>query len=168
MSRVVPHARADCPLEVELDADELLPLVRPSATSMPSSAAAIQADQSASANEHCCSRMAFGVGAAVALAILTGLTLYRPAISVPPALDMAMIPEPETVSPPISPEPALPPVKFVNPFDHNEVFEFPAGTSRTEARRKVAELLMERAQGRGRGEGSRRVASAHRAGTASR
>jgi hypothetical protein len=51
-----------------------------------------------------------------------------------------------------APEPgvelAAPPVKFANPFDKKEVFEFPAGTSRAEARQKVAELLLKRAQER--------------------
>lgn len=102
--------------------------------------------------------MAFGVGAAIALAILTGLTLYRPAISAPPELEMAMIADASSDSPPATPEPARPPVRFANPFDRNEVFEFPAGTTRAEARRKVAELLMERAQGRG--QESQRVAAA--------
>ena len=46
--------------------------------------------------------------------------------------------------------PALPvtpdaPVRFKNPFDASEVFEFPAGTSLTEVRAAVAELLSQRA-----------------------
>lgn len=39
-------------------------------------------------------------------------------------------------------------VKFRNPFDPGEVFEFPPGTSRADARDKVAELLLERARER--------------------
>jgi hypothetical protein len=39
-------------------------------------------------------------------------------------------------------------VKFANPFDQNEVFEFPAGTTRAEARDAVAEILMQRARER--------------------
>lgn len=42
------------------------------------------------------------------------------------------------------------PVLFANPFDANEVFEFPAGTSEAEARDAVAEILMERAMKRQR------------------
>jgi len=42
------------------------------------------------------------------------------------------------------------PVLFANPFDANEVFEFPAGTSEAEARDAVAEILMERAMERQR------------------
>ncbi|MET0533154.1 MAG: hypothetical protein ABW171_02930 [Steroidobacter sp.] len=40
------------------------------------------------------------------------------------------------------------PVRFANPFDKAEVFEFPAGTSENEAREAVAALLMERANSR--------------------
>jgi hypothetical protein len=40
------------------------------------------------------------------------------------------------------------PVLFANPFDTEEVFEFPPGTSESEAREAVAELLMERARAR--------------------
>jgi hypothetical protein len=47
-----------------------------------------------------------------------------------------------------SPAPDSAPVRFVNPFDHKEVFEFPAGTSKADARDAVAELLYERAQDR--------------------
>ena len=39
-------------------------------------------------------------------------------------------------------------MRFANPFDRNEVFEFPAGTSRADARDAVEELLYERAQER--------------------
>lgn len=37
------------------------------------------------------------------------------------------------------------PVHFTNPFDAGEVFEFPAGTGATEARDRVAEILLNRA-----------------------
>jgi hypothetical protein len=44
--------------------------------------------------------------------------------------------------------PAPPPVKFVNPFDATEVFEFSPGVSETEARDAVAEVLLSRARDR--------------------
>jgi hypothetical protein len=46
------------------------------------------------------------------------------------------------------PEPSGDPVRFANPFDANEVFEFPAGTTETEAREAVADFLLERAMNR--------------------
>jgi hypothetical protein len=39
-------------------------------------------------------------------------------------------------------------VRFTNPFDATEVFEFPAGTTEAEARAAVADLLLKRAQQR--------------------
>jgi len=55
---------------------------------------------------------------------------------------------------PASPEPPQPvvaeaqPLRFKNPFDRSEVFEFPAGTTLEEARASVADLLRQRAQDR--------------------
>ena len=41
-----------------------------------------------------------------------------------------------------------PPVRFANPFDPAEVFEFPPGTSPEYAREAVAEFLIDRARDR--------------------
>jgi hypothetical protein len=43
---------------------------------------------------------------------------------------------------------SAPVVRFVNPFDKTEVFEFPAGTTPAESRDKVAQMLLQRAQER--------------------
>jgi hypothetical protein len=48
-------------------------------------------------------------------------------------------------TPPVTPDV---PVRFKNPFDASEVFEFPAGTSLTEMRDAVADLLAQRARER--------------------
>ena len=81
----------------------------------------------------------------------------------------AAVPTPTPVAAtPVAPQPAAAPgepVRYKNPFDHSEVFEFPPGTSPTEARQAVAELLMERARDRhvqfvGRPHGGPRRASA--------
>jgi hypothetical protein len=40
------------------------------------------------------------------------------------------------------------PVRFSNPFDASEVFEFPSGTSDEQARQSVAEILLQRARDR--------------------
>jgi hypothetical protein len=96
---------------------------------------------------------------AVASALLTAVTYIattrtvRPdpvaasVVSSPPA--PAIVASPPSPPPPPAPstEPAEP-VRFVNPFDRKEVFEFPAGTSKADARNAVAELLYERAQER--------------------
>jgi hypothetical protein len=43
------------------------------------------------------------------------------------------------------PAPQRPPVRVRNPFDAREVFEFPAGTTKAEARQKMTQLLLQRA-----------------------
>jgi hypothetical protein len=60
-----------------------------------------------------------------------------------------------------SQEPQGPPVRVKNPFDATEVFEFPAGTTRAEARRKIAEQLLQRAVDRGSAGASVEAADPH-------
>lgn len=57
---------------------------------------------------------------------------------------------PQSQLPAAAPASAGEPVRFTNPFDAKEVFEFPAGTSNAEARDAVAEILMQRAMERQR------------------
>ncbi|MEJ0035733.1 MAG: hypothetical protein WDO68_06600 [Gammaproteobacteria bacterium] len=68
----------------------------------------------------------------------------------PPAPVVTPTPKPRAPEPPAAEvataEP--PPVRFTNPFDPSEVFEFPAGTSYGEARNEVAQRLIDRAQER--------------------
>ena len=54
-------------------------------------------------------------------------------------------PVPEAPAPPLADNEA---VRFKNPFDAKEVFEFPVGTTESEAREAVAELLLQRARER--------------------
>ncbi|MBV8909500.1 MAG: hypothetical protein JOZ89_01950 [Gammaproteobacteria bacterium] len=65
----------------------------------------------------------------------------------PTAEAMQIIPAP---SPPAQPQGAR--VRLRNPFDSTEVFDFPAGTSKADAQKKMAELLMQRALERRHGE----------------
>jgi hypothetical protein len=57
-------------------------------------------------------------------------------------------PMPTSVSAAAPSEASDTPVRFKNPFDATEVFEFPAGTSQSEVRAAVAELLSQRARER--------------------
>jgi hypothetical protein len=107
--------------------------------------------------------LAFGVGAVIAIGVLAGLLMYRPTTVEVPAAPLALVTEPVPAQPAAPAEPPPPPVKFANPFDRSEVFEFPAGTSPAEARRKVAELLLARAQERRHQ--PRRLAAARRTHT---
>jgi hypothetical protein len=52
-------------------------------------------------------------------------------------------------------------VRVKNPFDATEVFEFPAGTTKAEARQKIAELLLQRAVDRGNAGESVEAADKH-------
>jgi hypothetical protein len=85
--------------------------------------------------------------AAAAVFAVVGVQRY----SVPPhPADLPIAPVvsvgPMEVAPAVPPAKEGPLVHFVNPFDRTEVFEFPPGTSRAEARTAVADLLRERAR----------------------
>jgi len=91
----------------------------------------------------------FAIGAAsVWLSSVASLQAEDPA---PPPVPIATVepePAPTPVAPPPEKLPAIPPaavLKFRNPFDAAEVFEFPTGTSQTEARQAVAQFLLQRA-----------------------
>ncbi len=58
-----------------------------------------------------------------------GTTLYRPANSGLPVPEVAMMIPDESpgVAPPVTPEPARPPVRFANPFDRTEILLVPRG-----------------------------------------
>lgn len=90
---------------------------------------------------------AVGVAAVViAVASAVHQSSPRPRWAPPPPL-----PPVAAVTAPAAPTPepvAEPPVQYRNPFDRSEVFEFPAGTSRDDARKAVAEILLQRAQER--------------------
>jgi len=53
----------------------------------------------------------------------------------------------ESAPPPAAPDEAVQ-VQVTNPFDKTEVFDFPPGTSETDAQLAVARILMQRAQER--------------------
>jgi hypothetical protein len=67
-----------------------------------------------------------------------------PHVVAAPAAPVSVTPPP----PSSSPSTDATPVRFVNPFDRKEVFEFPPGTSAADARQAVAELLSQRARER--------------------
>lgn len=67
----------------------------------------------------------------------------RVAVAAPaPAVIPDVVVEPAS---PTEPEPVPEPLRYRNPFDKAEVFEFPAGTTKAEARDAVAQILLERA-----------------------
>jgi hypothetical protein len=75
-----------------------------------------------------------------ATALPSLLSATAPPSPLPATAAMAAPPAPSTDQPAT--------VRFVNPFDKKEVFEFPPGTSQADARDAVADLLAERARDR--------------------
>jgi hypothetical protein len=151
-------------IELELSPEQMLALSRPAkedqaAASQVSTPISTPAE-SASPNENVnvrngarpgrwpLARVASALGIAVAV-IALGSASHHAADrdSSPPAV---RIKAPTSVAP-VAPEPAdsqSSPVRFKNPFDASEIFEFPTGTSTAEARQSVAELLLQRARDR--------------------
>jgi hypothetical protein len=64
--------------------------------------------------------------------------------------NQSLTPSTEPPNRPLTPstEPQIQSVKFPNPFDSDEIFEFDPGTSKEDARAAVVEILKERALGR--------------------
>jgi hypothetical protein len=65
-----------------------------------------------------------------------------------PAVTTAPRSDTRTPEPPPPTSTAPEPLRYPNPFDASEVFEFPPGTSEVEARDAVADLLLQRARDR--------------------
>ena len=86
---------------------------------------------------------AYELGALRSPASLSPVPAVTPPVLVHPPASEAKLP-----AGPLLPPPQAIPVRFRNPFDTSEVFEFPPGTSETEARDAVADLLLKRAQQR--------------------
>jgi hypothetical protein len=87
----------------------------------------------------------------VAATIVSGTIAYfatRPERLAEVGID-ALVPA-VTAKVPVQPPPETVPVRFTNPFDTTEVFEFPAGTSEDDARQQIADLLLQRARDRQR------------------
>jgi hypothetical protein len=163
----VPESR-NLPLEegiteVEFSADDVANLPRPRDSASPSPreghAPAARAPVARSAKTAKAAgrsgARAWQLPAVVAAAAVTALAgvgyLYAFAgkQTAPPPLASLELTDPDPVVPSVK---KLTPVGSIvrvrNPFDRHEVFEFPAGTSKAEARDAVAKLLMDRAMER--------------------
>jgi hypothetical protein len=81
---------------------------------------------------------------------ITAATVGHVADRNPPAPAVAGMVQPVVPAPATTAQPHRQLVQVRNPFDASEVFEFPAETSKTEARKAVAELLLQRARDRRR------------------
>jgi hypothetical protein len=143
--------------EVELSADDLLalapspdveqphpsPMIEPSTLAATTSSFAIKALNAPARHHLHTSRLALSLVAATGIAVATySLTpssdLNRSAVNA--SRDGSQLERPT-----LEQTPKGEPVRFTNPFDKHEVFEFAPGTSETDAREAVAAALMERA-----------------------
>jgi hypothetical protein len=84
----------------------------------------------------------------VAVAPIAAVSSTSVLSPVPTASSVAT-PGPVASGPDASDPSAPAPVRIKNPFDHSEVFEFPAGTSSEAAHQSVADILLQRAHERG-------------------
>ena len=85
------------------------------------------------------------------IGLLVGITYVRQIGEEPIQLAQKVDPKPVRVGEeraPTAPSADSEAMLIKNPFDRTEAFEFPPGTSKTEAREAVAKLLMERAHDR--------------------
>ena len=153
---------ADAPLELELTGDELCALRVPRAApkaEQPSGPQETEAGAKATPpNAALTGRLSPRTStrtlaiSAAAMAAVTSALVY---LALPPELPTVgpVTPTLAAVAPVMGSPAAVPanepvPVRFANPFDASEVFEFPPGTSKADARDAVANLLLERARSR--------------------
>jgi hypothetical protein len=148
--------------EIELSAYELVALVAPDemntsesavpqTTAMPLEAAPVNTKHAESLNRRTLRHRAIFAGCIVAT-IACAVIVYTHAASRSRAPVQntwkTAFPRPigpTDISEPAEPAPQAAPVRYANPFDASEVFELPAGTSRSAAREAVAEMLLQRA-----------------------
>ncbi len=153
-----PEVDDDDTIEIELTAEEMRGLSRAANEAQPRKSAAPARTR----------RFRFWpVGLAIAVIGIATAIIWRPAPH-RVAQPMASLPAVK-ITPPAASEPALPapppapPVRVRNPFDETEVFEFPAGTTKAEARQKISEVLLQRAVERRSQSQDRRRSRRHRA-----
>jgi hypothetical protein len=97
-------------------------------------------------------RVALALGISAASVLLGGIAYMATTRARPVDVRANTVARSAAPEAPQAPAPAdNAPVRFTNPFDATEVFEFPPGTSAIEARHAVADLLLQRARGRQKG-----------------
>jgi hypothetical protein len=136
-------------LELELSADELRTIAEPRASRRAVARAAVSPGDYAGRLPVLAQALAYPAITLVVAALLMGVAVEGFPLSARPGLvtRTAAISRAAPIIP-ASPASAPLPVRFANPFDASEVFEFPPGTSETEAHDAVADILTKRAQDR--------------------
>lgn len=138
-------------IELELEPEELRALMQPAGRQ---AVVATEPRDGARSGAHKASNGSFDARARVALLLCTSAAAVLLAVGDARVAQVSGVAAPRlaaaTATPLEQPTP-LPkqhPVRFANPFDATEVFEFPASTSKSAARAAVAKVLTERARGR--------------------
>lgn len=135
-------------IELELGAEELRALIQP-ATQAPAGDPARRSASGSNAGGSLDPGARLGLLlCASAAAVFVAIGSARVARQRPPAAVPVAVRGGGAIERHAPPPVTAPPVRFRNPFDKAEVFEFPAGTSRAEAHTAVAKLLRERARER--------------------
>jgi hypothetical protein len=131
-------------IELQLSAEELEALTRAAAEPEPSP------PESVTSFDGQVRAFAFPVIVIVAFAGLLNGVKYTATAQEQKTSVVAPAPRSATRTPQMSPpaSTAPEPVRYTNPFDASEVFEFPPGTTEVEARDAVADLLLQRARDR--------------------
>jgi hypothetical protein len=134
-------------VEAEMDAHELLGLAATPAADSASAKTVKPAKKSASRAKRSRAPLLFLCGVAVVGTIAAAAVLHQPE---PPAAPVAAVVAPPAPPPAVVAAVEPPPeeihyVEVRNPFDKTEVFKFPPGTSKAEARDQMAQLLLQRA-----------------------
>lgn len=136
--------------EVELSAEDLLGLSAPGVSSERPGAATDRPRQTTAKSVAPARRRTSATGVALSFVLAVGAVGAVYVAMTPGHPTNQNVQLPPSQLPASSPKSEGKPVLFANPFDANEVFEFPAGTSEAEARDAVAGILMERAMERQR------------------
>src|SRR5947209_4107220 len=147
------NAECDDTIDLELSAEQMLALSRADAA-LPSDSLAAPSVQKSVFNVPEGLRAAWRavILPVAAISALSGAVAYLGTIPAQPdhaggnaIVGSATAETAETTAPPSADNE---PVRFTNPFDATEVFQFPSGTSDAEARQAVADLLLQRAHDR--------------------
>ena len=142
-------ASSDDTIELELSAQQALTLSRADATTRPPVATVQKSPAPTLPANRRGARFAV-IFSIAATSVFSGGIVY---LATTPAEPLRVSGNTVVRSAAAAAETPLPPVdtervKFINPFDATEVFEFPSNTSETEARQAVAQVLLQRAHER--------------------
>lgn len=133
-------------VEAEMDAQELRELAPVPSADSASAETATPAEEAAARAKLVRSPLLLLCGIAVGGTIAAAAVLHQPEAPAPAAVVIAPPgPPPEPVAAVVPASEGIRYVEVVNPFDQTEVFKFPPGTSKADARDQMAMLLLQRA-----------------------